>query len=170
MMTVRAMLPLFLLLAVGACGRKEAAHQSNVSADLPAAQPMAVNQAAAAGAAQPAANALNQAAAALPGRAVTDGRTIPVAFQGQWAGPDADCSDEASDLRLTVTPTELQFYESVGDVKSVAQAGTQAIIVDAGYTGEGDSWQRRQRLILSRDGRRLTISGPTSSTVRKRCG
>lgn len=94
---------------------------------------------------------------------------LPVAFRGRWTGLEHDCSDQASDLRLTTSDTQMRFYESVGTVTAVSPEGPNAVMVDATYEGEGQTWSRRQKLTLSADGTRLTIADQSNATVRKRC-
>jgi hypothetical protein len=97
---------------------------------------------------------------------VTSSGTLPIAFRGFWTGLDDDCGNARSDKRLMVGPKELRFYESVGKVTAVEQAGPLAVIVDADFEGEGQSWSRQQKLTLSADQNRLTIA---NQVLRKRC-
>lgn len=92
--------------------------------------------------------------------------TLPIAFRGFWTGLDDDCGDARSDKRLMIGPKELRFYESVGKVTAVKQAGPFAVVVDANFEGEGQSWSRQQKLTLSKDKARLTIA---NQVERKRC-
>lgn len=92
--------------------------------------------------------------------------TLPIAFRGFWTGLEDDCGDARSDRRLMIGPKELRFYESVGKVTAVKQAGPFAVVVDANFEGEGQSWSRQQKLTLSKDKARLTIA---NQVERKRC-
>lgn len=108
-------------------------------------------------------------APAAPSARVEDPGTIPAAFQGRWTGVAQGCDDPRSDLRLAVGGNTLRFYESEGVVTDVAQSGARAVTVNARYTGEGETWERRQTLTLSAAGDRLTIADDGAATVRKRC-
>lgn len=102
---------------------------------------------------------------AAPSTIVSPG-TLPIAFRGFWTGLNADCGDARADTRLMIGPKELRFYESVGKVTGVEQAGPLAVIVDADFEGEGQSWSRQQKLTLSADETHLTIA---NQVVRRRC-
>jgi hypothetical protein len=92
---------------------------------------------------------------------------IPEAFIGLWDASMAACAD-GSELKLTVTPARLQFYESGGSVETVSIAGPADITVGMLMSGEGETWQRSLRMVLSEDGKSLTIDGGIGG-VRIRC-
>jgi hypothetical protein len=102
--------------------------------------------------------------------APTDDMTVPARLRGQWTGLRARCDDPADPLRLTITGHALRYYESVGQVTSVARADQGAVIVSAAFSGEGDNWTRAQLMSVSPDGKRLTIITNGEAVVRKRCG
>ena len=95
--------------------------------------------------------------------------TLPLAMRGRWTGVSDDCGAPGADLGLTASADTLRFYESEGTITSVRPDGPGAVVADVGYRGEGESWTRRQRISLSPDGDRLTISGEGVTTVRKLC-
>ncbi|CAN5196572.1 hypothetical protein BH10PSE12_BH10PSE12_36250 [soil metagenome] len=160
---MRALFILPLLLLLPACGdsQKDAANSAALDAPIPDGAPTPSGSAS-----TPVLNATSalrqQATIDTPG-------TLPAAFRGQWAGTTEDCGNRRSDLHLSLGPREMRFYESLGTVTAVEQAGADAIIVDASYEGEGQTWSRRQKLSLSADGTLLTVANQGNSIVRKRC-
>lgn len=97
------------------------------------------------------------------------GSAIPAALVGRWTGISDNCGDRTADLELNITPGSLIFHESVGTVKGVSSGPRGRIRVDAAFTGEGESWNRRLELHPSANGRELTIVNDGTATVRKRC-
>jgi hypothetical protein len=92
---------------------------------------------------------------------------IPAAYQGRWTGEADDCGNRAAALELTVTPDRLIFHESVGAVDAVRADGERRIVVEAAFTGEGQSWRRS--LTLGRTGDSLIVTNDGTGVVRKRC-
>lgn len=96
---------------------------------------------------------------------------IPDAMLGVWDYVEGNCNP-ASDLRLEIAPGQLVFYESVGEVLSVARDGVDVTITMA-MEGEGENWEDSltYRLadggtILESDTRAPLGDGPLR---RKRC-
>jgi hypothetical protein len=160
---MRRFIILPLLLILSACGdtRKDSANSAALDAPIGNDTPTPADVDAGAPPSTPA-PPRQQATIDTPG-------TLPAAFRGQWTGTTEDCGDRRSDLYLSLGPREMRFYESVGAVTAVEQVGADAIIVDAGYQGEGQSWSRRQKLSLSADGTLLTVANQGNFIVRKRC-
>ena len=100
---------------------------------------------------------------------------IPVAFRGEWNSDISACGTGSNDSRLIVFGRKISFYESDGDVKIVWLHTTRAITVSATYAGEGQVWDRSDRLVLSRSGNDLTITSAdgnnteASTFTRHRC-
>jgi len=94
---------------------------------------------------------------------------IPAAMRGRWTGLADDCSDDASEMALTVTPDRLLFHESEGVARAVDPVDG-GVAVQADFTGEGQSWTRQIMLRPSADGRRLTVVNDGMDVIRKRCG
>lgn len=92
-----------------------------------------------------------------PGTGLAD--TIPAAFLGVWDYVEGTC-DPASDLRVEIAPTSMQFYESYGAVTRVEVASPQSIIVGLAMEGEGETWQMERMFTLSDDGETLTPTSP----------
>jgi hypothetical protein len=99
--------------------------------------------------------------------AATPPGLIPAAYQGRWTGEGDQCGDRAAALELTVTPDRLIFHESVGRAETVRSGGDNRIMVDAAFTGEGQSWRRG--LMLARAGNRLIVTNDGTDVARKRC-
>ncbi|KEQ52844.1 hypothetical protein [Sphingobium chlorophenolicum] len=97
------------------------------------------------------------------------GATIPASIQGRWTGLDESCADRATELELTITPTSLVFLESEGKATGVSHGPDGRIRIDAAFTGEGQSWNRRLELRPSAGGRELTMIDDGRAVTRKRC-
>jgi len=84
--------------------------------------------------------------------------TIPDTIQGRWGLVAADCTatDGSSKGLLTITPTRLEFYESVGRLVEVVELAPNHLQASFAFTGEGLEWQRQQVLDASEDGKTLT--------------
>lgn len=162
---MRTLCPLLPLLLIAACDNgKQSAEQPGVVANimdqaLPNAQQPA-----------PPANAITpvEPPPAIDPPAATPTGQIPATLQGRWTGPADRCGDRSADLELTITPDQLLFHESVGEVRSV-KAIEGGLSVEAAFTGEGQSWSRTLLLKPSSDGRTLTIVNDGAAVTRKRC-
>lgn len=147
--------PLFSVLAAalaGGCGPAE----TDREAPARVAAPVTVSAEAPANAVDPA-----------PPPAGT-GKTIPAALLGTYDASIEACG-KPSDGRLTVSPTELRFHESIGTVRQVSAAGAGSVRVEADYQGEGQSWRNAHELRLADGGASLTVSGDGTSFTRVRC-
>ncbi|WP_230770064.1 hypothetical protein [Sphingomonas sp. Leaf4] len=93
--------------------------------------------------------------------------TIPAAFLGRWDRDAAACAAPATSIEgVTISPRELRFHESLGDVTAVTPvAGGVSIAV--AYSGEGERWTTRQTLRVAGDV--LTIAGEGAPIRRVRC-
>ena len=94
---------------------------------------------------------------------------IPPAFRGEWNDPAKDCGTDHSDMRLQISAKSIQFYESNGEVRRVIRHNGRAITVLASYSGEGQVWDRVDRLVSSGSGNELTIHTGKDSATRSRC-
>lgn len=136
---------------IAGCGSPDAGHGKNE-----AAAPPAVAEAPA-----------NTSEPAPPPPPAT-GRTIPAALLGSYDA-SLDACGKPSDSRLTVSPTELRFHESIGTVREVTATAAGTVTVEADYQGEGESWRSTRELRLGDGGATLTISGDGTRLVRIRC-
>ncbi|HTN14494.1 MAG TPA: hypothetical protein VL094_06780 [Sphingomonadaceae bacterium] len=82
---------------------------------------------------------------------------IPAAIQGRWGLVPADCTSTRGDAKglLVIGPGKLTFYESVGTLGTVKDAGGNRLLASFAYTGEGMSWSREEELVVSDHGREL---------------
>jgi len=73
---------------------------------------------------------------------------IPVAIRGRWGLVPADCEPGRDDAKglLTIDATTLEFYESVGTLDAVTEAGPTRIRAAFDFEGEGMTWQREVML------------------------
>jgi hypothetical protein len=90
---------------------------------------------------------------------------IPAAFRGEWNANVEHCGTGLSDSRLRVEPGRLRFYESDAQVSRVSVTNARAALVEASFSGEGQTWRDTVNMVLSRSGNDLTIDGLT----RHRC-
>ena len=70
--------------------------------------------------------------------APTPENTIPAAYQGEWDWTGGTCQSD-SDQRTEIGETEIHFYESVGKVQQVREAGG-TLSLDLAMEGEGMVW------------------------------
>jgi hypothetical protein len=133
---------LTLVAALAACGSQTGTEAANAGSDT------ADVDLASAGAA----NAATPADTAAASEAVAG---IPAAVLGNWALVPGDCTTKWGDAKglLTITATELRFYESRGKLGKVLESSPTHITADFDFQGEGEEWQRR--MTLARDGEAL---------------
>jgi hypothetical protein len=83
--------------------------------------------------------------------------TIPAAIQGRWGLVPADCEPGRDDAKglLTIGPTKLEFYESVGTLTEIEEASDTRIRAAFAFTGEGMTWQRDETLDAQDNGQTL---------------
>ena len=86
-----------------------------------------------------------------------DATAIPTAIRGRWGLVEADCEPGRDDAKglLTITADKLEFYESVGTLDSIEEAGANRIRADFDFTGEGMTWERDIALELEDGGQTL---------------
>lgn len=79
--------------------------------------------------------------------------TIPAAIQGRWGMVPADCTSTRGDAKglLTVAPTTLTFYESVGTLALETGRSDTMIRGQFEFTGEGMTWTRDVSLSVAGD-------------------
>jgi hypothetical protein len=92
---------------------------------------------------------------------------LPEGFIGRWDASLEACK-ATSDMKLTITQTELTFWESAGHISAVTVKSSDDIIIKADFSGEGEQWQRDLHLELSENGQILTLDGDKGS-IRHRC-
>lgn len=95
--------------------------------------------------------------------------TLPAAFVGKWDAPPKPCSTSyRAEMQLDVTPTDLSYFESGGKVKSVKVNSPTDVVADLAMSGEGETWEKSIHMVLSGDGKTLTIDEGKGG-VRVRC-
>ena len=82
---------------------------------------------------------------------------IPAAIQGRWGMVAADCEPGRSDAKglLTISGTELEFYESVGTLDAIEEASATRIRASFDFVGEGMEWERDVTLAVENGGETL---------------
>lgn len=94
---------------------------------------------------------------------------IPHGLRGRWTGLEDRCGDPAAPMELRIENDRLVFHESVGRVTAITPSADGSVLVDAAFTGEGQSWTRRLTMIPQDGGQRLRIDGDGNGVTRKRC-
>ncbi|MDV6329453.1 hypothetical protein [Asticcacaulis sp. 201] len=89
---------------------------------------------------------------------------LPGGFAGRWDADLAACHGN-SDMKLTITQTELTFWESTGQITGVIIKTPSDVTVKAAFSGEGEQWNRDLHLVLSHNGQTLKVD----DTSRVRC-
>lgn len=93
----------------------------------------------------------------MPARAIEKAE-FPASFQGKWASSVADCANEYSADRLLVSRDTLNFYESEGHLKQIAQSGQdRTVIANLAYEGEGSFWNTKSEMQVSPDWQSLDM-------------
>lgn len=94
-----------------------------------------------------------------------DPTVIPAAFTEEWNSDLKDCGTALNDSRLRIEPKRLRFYENDAAITRVTLKNSRAATVEASFAGEGETWNDKVYMVLSRSGADLTIDGFT----RHRC-
>ena len=78
---------------------------------------------------------------------------IPANLQGRWGINNADCTSTRGDAKglLSISDTQLTFYESRGVVDQVLDASATSFDARYDFAGEGQTWKRTERLSLEND-------------------
>jgi hypothetical protein len=102
--------------------------------------------------------------AVLPVAGTAFAQTAP--YTGTWAGTKAMCGNPRAELRLTITPKEMRFYESRCALAK-AEAGKFPGVwsITSTCKGEGDTWNRTDLLVLRAKNARLTLVMDDGTTV-----
>ena len=76
--------------------------------------------------------------------------TIPEQLHGRWGLVPPDCTSTRGDAKglLVIDATSLKFYESVGKLANIAEAGETKIRANFDFTGEGMAWRLEETLEL----------------------
>ncbi len=82
---------------------------------------------------------------------------IPAAIRGRWGLVEADCDPARDDAKglLTISATRLEFYESVGTLRTITESAPTRIRASFDFEGEGMNWKRDQTLDVQDDGATL---------------
>jgi hypothetical protein len=82
---------------------------------------------------------------------------LPAALRGRWGLVSDDCTSTRGDAKglLTITANQLEFYESVGTLDTIMDAGPNRVRATFDFEGEGMTWQREVVLDAQDDGATL---------------
>ena len=95
---------------------------------------------------------------------------IPDAFLGRWDFTEEGCTDESSEMRLTIDAGRISYYESSATPLSIQQSAPNSIVIEHLFSGEGEEWRETLAYELDEDGERLTVSAPDGNmSIRLRC-
>ena len=95
--------------------------------------------------------------------------TLPSGFVGKWdEGPKPCGTSYRSQMQLDIAATEMSFFESGGTVKSVKVTSPTDIVAEVAMAGEGDTWTSTMHMVLTDDGKTLTIDEGKAG-IRTRC-
>ena len=89
---------------------------------------------------------------------------IPGRFHGFYDRDRVACASAGSEERLQVSAESLRFHESIGQVRGISPEDDGAILVEADFQGEGESWRNILRLSLGAGGT-LTVTQPDGSSL-----
>ena len=97
---------------------------------------------------------------------------IPAALQGRWGLTPADCTPGRADAKglLTISASDLKFYESRAVPTEGANGDTDSFGGDFAFTGEGQSWTKYQALKLNKAVLVRTETNPSASFSYAKCG
>lgn len=80
---------------------------------------------------------------------------IPAQFQGEWVRDLRYCG-KADPASLNISVQKLEYWESLGKVKSVISRAGDELALIAEFSGEGERWLGFAHFKLSVDNERLT--------------
>lgn len=97
-------------------------------------------------------------------------QTIPEPFRGKWDFNLESCSSRGSEGRLIISAGRVEFYESIGSVRSVVTHGNSDLELTMELSGEGETWISNYYFRLSDDQKSLTdLTNGNPGFVRYRC-
>ena len=69
---------------------------------------------------------------------------IPAAMHGRWGLVPGDCTSTRGDAKglLTISASELKFYESLGTLDTIEESAPTRIRASFDFEGEGMAWER----------------------------
>ena len=83
--------------------------------------------------------------------------TFPAAFRNKWDKSAEACATAGTQV-VTVREGEIQFFQSMGKIKSIAGDRADAVRFEGRFPGEGDAWDGSMRLEMSPAGDTLKIN------------
>lgn len=110
------------------------------------------------------------AANSQPQQQQLDERAIPSKFHGEWNENLTDCGTGNNESSLTITATEMHFYESDGTVRGAFMRGAYEILIVLDMSGLGNSWMTSFQYTLAGNGQYLSSRNDDGTLfVRYRC-
>ncbi|MGF1445797.1 MAG: hypothetical protein ACFBRM_06295 [Pikeienuella sp.] len=91
-------------------------------------------------------------------------------LEGRWDASARACAQPVSELRLTVTGSSVQFYESLCAIRERAWLGVAAAYrMGLDCEGEGETWSLVRVFLATSDGRLIDYGDPGFAVERVRC-
>ena len=95
---------------------------------------------------------------------------MPEAFLGSWDFALEDCGSGISEMQLTISASEVEFYESGAQLTNITQTAPNTVTAIHAFSGEGEEWEETLAYEVNEDGDRLTVTTPEGSmSIRQRC-
>ena len=94
---------------------------------------------------------------------------VPVQFQGEWRVSLSECPPEITDRPVWINANKIRMDHAVGELRMIENGGRRDITVAGELLSDGDPWNAKLRLKLSKSEDELTISEGDWATKRQRC-
>ncbi|WP_445427521.1 hypothetical protein [Alishewanella sp. HL-SH05] len=80
---------------------------------------------------------------------------IPKTFQGTWDANDEACKTQYSDMRLHISSSVVEYWESSGNLIEVIESKNISFIARFAFSGEGENWESKITYFLLNEGSKL---------------
>ena len=95
--------------------------------------------------------------------------SVPSQFQGDWRVSLAECPPANTDRPIRIDASKIRLDHSVGDIRVIEDGGSRDVTVAGDLLSDGDPWNAKLRLELSKSERELKISEGEWSVKLLRC-
>lgn len=83
---------------------------------------------------------------------------IPKPFQGLWDVSADACNKQYSDMRLRISSSTIEYWESTGDLLEIIESKHISLIARFAFSGEGELWESKITYLLLNKQRELVQS------------
>ncbi len=80
---------------------------------------------------------------------------IPKPFQGLWDASADACKKQYSDMRLRISSSAIEYWESSGNLLEIIESKHISLIARFAFSGEGESWESKVTYFLLNEQREL---------------